>query len=164
MTQSSNSGVERKRSLAETVEAAMRFEYNAHRFYGSLKAIMGEAACELAGKLADEKFRNSMLLRDLADSAHARDHHEDMLPIPLSDRRFSGFTQIPVINDQPNCRDLLTFALGRERAAADQYAALAQNMPIGPIRDMFQRLADDEMRHAQELEKLDPNTVRKTSS
>lgn len=160
MSQSGYQG-ESQRSLGEVVDAVVRFESNAHRFYGSLKAVMGEAVCELAARLAEEKLRNSLLLRDLADSAHAHDHFHDMITVPLSDRRFAGFIQVPVVNDQPNCRALLIFALGRERAAADQYAALAQSAPIGPIRDIFRRMADDEMRHTQELEKLDHDVVRR---
>ena len=150
-----------QRSLADLIETAMRFELNGHRFYGSLKVVMGEAVCALAATLADEKFRNTLQLRDLVDSAHARDHFQDLIDIPISDRRYASFVQTPVVNDQPNCRALLIFALGREKAAADQYAALAQTMPIGPIRDMFQRLADDEMRHAQELEKFNLDVARR---
>ena len=51
-------------------------------------------------------------------------------------------------------RQWLQYALGREHAAMEQYRELAQSTQPGPIRQLFEFLADEETQHKAELEKL----------
>ena len=48
----------------------------------------------------------------------------------------------------------MQYAMGREHAAMEQYSALAEEVPDGPIRELFRYLAQEELTHKAELEKL----------
>ncbi len=77
-----------------------------------------------------------------------------MVATPASDSRFSDAIQLPELGEAPDDQEVLQYALGREQAAMEQYRSLAESTAPGPIKDLFNFLADEETQHKTELEKL----------
>jgi rubrerythrin len=61
---------------------------------------------------------------------------------------------VPDLGKNPDDQTVLQYALMREQAAMEQYTALAESTPSGPIQDLFQFLANEETKHKNELEAI----------
>jgi rubrerythrin len=75
------------------------------------------------------------------------------VPTSNSTYPFADYVHLLELGDFPDDQSLLQYAMGREQAAMEQYGALARETPEGPIRELFQYLADEELSHKAELEK-----------
>jgi hypothetical protein len=71
-----------------------------------------------------------------------------------NERKFYDFIQQPDLGDKPDDQDVLRYALGREQAAMEQYDALANEVPPGPVAQLFRYLANEELENKRELEKM----------
>jgi len=78
---------------------------------------------------------------------------------PASDRKFSDCVHLPDLGEAPDDQSVLQYALMREHAAMEQYRALALETPAGPLKDLFQYLANEETKHKNELEAVYYETV-----
>ena len=140
-------------SLQEILRTAMLFEHSAWQFYDSLRDRVGKPLRELVQDLVEEEQRHYHLFESLSRSADVHTHINDMIRTPPSDHRFSDFIQVPDLGELPDDQSILQYAMGREQAAMEQYGTLARETPPGPIRDLFQYLAQEELRHKGDLEK-----------
>ena len=143
-----------KQTLDEILETAMSFERIARDFYAELCGKVSKPLRGLVQELADEEARHYELFQELRQRADIQQYVGDKIDTPASDHRFSDYIQLPDLGPQPNDQDVLRYALGREQAAMEQYAALSKDVPPGPIADLFSFLANEELQHKQELEKL----------
>lgn len=141
------------KSLGEILETAMGFERTARDFYASLEGRVSKPIRELVRELAAEEQRHYDMFAALRGDADVAGQLLQLIKVPASDHKFSNFVQLPQLGDTPDDQAILQYALGREHAAAEQYGALAQTAPTGPLRDLFRFLADEELRHKGELEK-----------
>jgi rubrerythrin len=66
---------------------------------------------------------------------------------------------IPDLGDNPDDQSVLQYAMGREHLAMTHYRALADSTAAGPIKELFEYLANEEAKHKEELEKLYYETV-----
>jgi hypothetical protein len=87
-----------------------------------------------------------------------RDDLEQQLKVeierPVNDHKFSDCVHLPDLGVSPDDQAVLQYALMREHAAMEQYHALAESTPPGPIHDLFLFLANEETKHKNELEKI----------
>jgi len=143
-----------KRTLEEIIETAMSFERIARDFYADLCDKVSKPLRGLVQELADEEARHYELFKELRERKDIQQYIGEKIDTPASDHRFSDYIQLPKLGPQPNDQDVLRYALGREQAAMEQYFALSKEVPAGPIADLFQFLANEELEHKQELEKL----------
>lgn len=79
---------------------------------------------------------------------------------PPNNYKFSDFIRLPDLGDKPDDQNVLRYALGREQAAMEQYDALANEVPPGPVVQLFRYLANEELEHKRELEKMYYEIVR----
>jgi rubrerythrin len=142
-----------KQSLGEILETAMSFEKTARDFYAALVDRVSKPTRSLVQELAEEEVRHYELFRDLAGRADVAERIREDIRTPPSDHKFSDYIQTPRLEDFPDEQSILQYALGREQAAMEQYAALAAETPEGPIRELFRFLAQEELKHKGELEK-----------
>ena len=140
-------------TLGEILNTAMSFENSAREFYRALVTKVSKPLRSLVEELAAEEARHYKLFDELSWHPHVRDHISDLIKTPENDHRFSDYIFLPELGDQPDEQDVLQYALGREHAAMEQYTALAAETPPGPARDLFQFLAQEELKHKAELEK-----------
>ena len=143
-----------KKSLDEILETAMSFEKIARDFYQDLCDKVSKPLRSLVQELAEEEEEHYNLFKDLRERDDIQQHISEKIEIPPSDHQFSDYIHLPSLGEKPDDQDVLRYALGREQAAMEQYAALAENTPPGPIADLFQFLANEEMEHKKELEKI----------
>jgi len=143
-----------KKSLDEILETAMGFERIARDFYQDLCDKVSKPLRSLVQELAEEEEEHYNLFKNLREREDIKQYIGEKIETPPSDHQFSDFIHLPDLGEKPDDQDVLRYALGREQAAMEQYAALAQNVPPGPIADLFKFLAYEEMEHKKELEKI----------
>ena len=141
-------------TLDEILETAMGFEKTARDFYTDLIDKVSIPLRGLVQELADEEADHYELFRVLRESENLQEQISVKIQTPPSDHRFSNYIQLPDLGDNPNDQDVLRYALGREQAAMEQYASLAEDAPPGPAADLFKFLANEELQHKLELERL----------
>lgn len=142
------------RTLGEILETAIAFEQAAQHYFEALRQKVTKPLRSLVADLANEEFRHYQMFRALAEREHVHDHIRDLIAVPVSDHKFSNYIHTLELGESPDDQAILQYALGREQTAHEHYAALAETTPIGPIRDLFRYLADEELRHKGELEKM----------
>jgi len=148
-----------KVSLKEILEVAIEFEQTARDFYAALIPKVGKNIRYLVEELAEEEQEHYDLFSKMA----ARDDLEQQLKSeierPVNDHKFSDCVHLPDLGEAPDDQAVLQYALMREHAAMEQYHALANSTPPGPIHDLFLFLANEETKHKNELEKIYYETV-----
>jgi len=143
-----------KQSLDEILETAIGFEQTARDFYTDLTDRVSKPLRGLVQELADEEAEHYKLFMQLRERRDIQQYINEKIKTPPSDHQFSDYVQLPDLGEQPTDQDVLLYALGREQAAMEQYSALADEVPSGPVADLFRFLAQEELEHKKELEKL----------
>lgn len=151
-----HSGYERlqkTQTIAEILQTAMSFEKSAHEFYSALVHKVSKPMRALVQELADEEALHLQMFQELHDNPVVHEYVSERICSPANDHRFSDYIHLPDLDDSPDDQGILQYALGREHAAMEQYSALAQEVPAGPLQDVFRFLAQEELEHKKELEK-----------
>lgn len=143
-----------KKSLSEILDVATEFERTARDFYAGLAPRVSKQMRYLVEELAEEEQRHYELFVELRARPGLEDQIAEMIETPASDGQFSDSVQLPDLGENPDDQAVLQYALGREQKAIEQYSALAETSPPGPVRELFVFLADEETQHKNELEKL----------
>jgi len=145
--------LKRLQSIEQILETAMSFEQTARDFYTSLLDKVSKPLRYLVQELAEEEQRHYDLFLELKSNPELQQYINERIATPSSDHRFSDYIQAPALGDKPDDQSILQYALGREHAAMEQYAALAEEVPEGLLKTMFTFLAQEELEHKKELEK-----------
>jgi len=143
-----------RKTLGEILEVAASFEASARDFYTGLIPRVSKRIRYLVEELAAEEARHYDLFSDLAARGDIAEQLRARVEAPASDTRFSDCIQIPELGAEPDDQAILQYALGREQAAMEQYRSLAGSVEPGPVRELFEFLAEEETRHKAELEKI----------
>ena len=156
------SGYERirsKTSLKEILEVATSFEASARDFYTDLIPKVSKNFRWLVEELAEEEQGHYDLFAKLAQRADLQDAIQAEVERPVTDGRFADAVMTPDLGERPDDQAVLQYAMGREHLAMTHYRALADSTAPGPIKELFQYLANEETKHKEELEKLYYETV-----
>lgn len=143
-----------KTSLKEILEVATEFERTARDFYSDMVPKVSKKLRYLLVELAEEEQRHYDLFSELAERQDIGEQVKELVDVPASDGRFSDCIHLPELGEKPDDQAVLQYALMREHAAMEQYTALAQINQDGPIKELFEFLANEETKHKVELEKL----------
>jgi rubrerythrin len=153
-----------KKTLKEILEVASSFEESARDFYLGLIPKVGKNFRWLVEELAREEQSHYDLFAALVARDDLAEQISAELETPVTDGRFSDCIHLPDLGERPDDQAVLQYAMGREHVAMEHYRALAQSTEPGPIRELFEYLANEETKHKQELEKLYYQTVYSDSS
>ncbi|MEJ2621945.1 MAG: ferritin family protein [Candidatus Thiodiazotropha sp.] len=148
-----------KKSLAEILEVAIEFERTARDFYTELIPKVSKQIRYLVEELAEEEQHHFDLFSELKNRSDLEQQVQSLVEIPASDKKFSDAILLPELGDKPDDQSVLQYALGREHTAMEQYHALAASTQEGPIKELFQFLANEETQHKNQLEKVYYETV-----
>lgn len=162
MTEGHKSGYQRlqsKKTLGEILEVAIEFEKTARDFYTALIPKVSKQIRYLVEELAQEEQQHYDLFSQLKTRPDLEQQVSALVEVPASDKRFSDAILLPDLGEKPDDQAVLQYALGREHAAMEQYRSLAENTAEGPIRDLFEYLANEETLHKNQLEKLYYETI-----
>ncbi len=143
-----------QKTLKEILETAISFEGTARDFYSGLIPKVSKNLRWLVEELAEEEQRHFDLFNKLAQRNDLEQPVSALVDTPASDAKFSDCVHLPDLGEKPDDQAVLQYALGREHAAMEQYRSLAGSTEPGPIKQLFEYLADEETRHKVELEKL----------
>lgn len=157
--QSSYERIKSKASLREILEVACSFEESARDFYRDLAPKVSKSLRWLAEELAREEQRHFDLLSGLAARPDIADQLKGEVRIPATNTKFSDAVHLPNLGPKPDDQAVLQYAMGREHIAMEHYRSLADSSEPGPIRDLFEFLANEETQHKAELEKLYYETI-----
>ncbi len=142
-----------KKTLAEILQVATEFERKACQFYSALIPKVRKHIRYLVEELAAEEKAHYERFQRLAEDPEVQQQIQARIQAPVEDHRFSDYIHLPEFGENPDDQAILQYALGREDAAMKQYRELAHSVPEGPIRQLFDFLADEETQHKRELEK-----------
>jgi rubrerythrin len=157
MTEGTGAGYQRiqsKKTLREILEVATSFEQSARDFYTALIPKVSKNIRWLVEELAHEEQQHFDLFSELGARPDIEQYVRQEVDTPASDRKFSDCIHAPDLGEHPDDQAVLQYALGREHAAMEQYHALAGSAEAGPVRELFEFLANEETKHKNELEKL----------
>jgi rubrerythrin len=157
MREGEGSGYERikaQKTLREILEVATSFEQSARDFYTALAPKVSKNLRWLVQELAEEEQRHYDLFTRLATRKNLERQVATLVDVPASDGQFSDCIHLPDLGERPDDQAVLQYAMGREHAAMEQYRSLAVSTEAGPIKELFEFLANEETKHKAELEKL----------
>lgn len=146
-------------SIEHILVTAMSFEKTARDFYTALLDKVSKPLRYLVQELAEEEQRHYELFLELKSNPALEQYIHQRISTPKCDHHFSDYIQMPELGDNPDDQSILQYALGREHAAMEQYASLAEEVPDGLLKATFTFLAQEELEHKKELEKLYYQTV-----
>jgi rubrerythrin len=151
--------IQSKKTLKEILEVASSFEESARNFYSDLIPKVGKNVRWVVEELAQEEQQHYDLLKTLATRGDIVEQIQAEIATPVSDGRFSDAVHIPDLGERPDDQAVLQYAMGREHLAMEHYRNLADGTQPGPIKDLFEYLANEETKHKAELEKVYYETV-----
>jgi len=162
MEEGKPSSYERIRSmttLEDVLEVATSFEESARNFYTDLIPKVSKRFRWLVEELANEEQGHYDLFTNLAARPDIEDQIKAEVERPVTDGKFADAVMTPDLGDEPDDQSVLQYAMGREHLAMTHYRSLADSTPEGPIKELFEYLANEEAKHKEELEKLYYETV-----
>jgi len=162
MEEGKPSSYERIRSmttLEDVLEVATSFEESARNFYTNLIPKVSKRFRWLVEELANEEQGHYDLFTNLAARPDIEDQIKAEVERPVTDGKFADAVMTPDLGDEPDDQSVLQYAMGREHLAMTHYRSLADSTPEGPIKELFEYLANEEAKHKEELEKLYYETV-----
>ena len=162
MTEGHSKSYERiksKKTLEEILEVATSFEEAARDFYTDLTPKVSKNFRWLVDELAKEEQGHYDLLTNLRKRTDIAEQIKAEVRTPVTDGKFSDAVHVPDLGDKPDDQTVLQFAMGREHLAMNHYRELADSTEAGPIKDLFDYLANEEAKHKEDLEKLYYETV-----
>jgi rubrerythrin len=133
------------------LQAAIRFEWNAHHFYAELIDRVHLELAPLVAELANEEREHHKRLVDLLESEDFMEQLHEQVALPQTSARFESLIDNPELPAEPKDDDILALALAREEAAADHYARLAEDTTYPAMREAFAYLRDEEISHVAQL-------------
>ncbi len=151
--------IKSKKSLAEILEVATSFEEAARDFYTDLIPKVSKNFRWLVEELANEEQGHYDLFTNLRSRDDISEQIRAEVRTPVTDGKFSDAIHIPDLGDAPDDQEVLQYAMGREHLAMQHYRELADSTDPGPIKELFEYLANEEAKHKEELEKLYYETV-----
>jgi rubrerythrin len=157
--ESSYERIKSKTSLKEILEVACSFEESARNFYRDLTPRVSKNIRWLAEELAAEEQRHYDLLSTLSARPDIAEQIKAEVRTPATNTKFSDAVHLPDLGPKPDDQAVLQYAMGREHVAMEHYRSLAESTDPGPIKELFEFLANEETQHKAELEKLYYETV-----
>ena len=151
--------IKSKTSLKEILAVACSFEEAARNFYRDLTPKVSKNIRWLAEELATEEQRHYDLLSGLAAREDVAEQIKAEVRTPATNTKFSDAVHLPDLGPKPDDQAVLQYAMGREHLAMEHYRSLADSTDPGPIKELFEFLANEETQHKSELEKLYYETV-----
>jgi rubrerythrin len=143
-----------KTTVQEILAVASGFEAGARDFYLALIPKVSKRIRYLVEELAAEEQAHYELFSALALRTDISAQLSLEITRTATDSKFSDCLHLPELGEHPDDQAVLQYAMGREHAAMLHYGELAQTAPEGPIRVLFQYLANEETRHKLDLEKI----------
>lgn len=144
-------------TLESLIEIAIKNEEEAYASYMDLYGIVADKTAKDTLKfLAEEEKQHKAYLLKYRDGGF----RENALPMNAPvDYKIAEQTDKPEIKRDVSTKEVYLIAANKELNAYQFYQNLANMHPEGDVKDMLQRMAQQELRHKEKVEYLYSNTA-----
>lgn len=144
-------------SLDQVLEAAIRREEEAYRFYRELEGHVRDAAArEAIDWIAREERAHRAFLVNYRDGKFGPGALRLSEPVAY---HIAEYQKEPEITTDMAGQEVYLVAAHRELRSHQFYTELAAMHPQGELRGVLQRMASEELRHKEKMEYLYANTA-----
>jgi len=148
--------MEEKR-FGDYINIAIEREEEAYEFYMDLTTrIEDKAAKDTLTLLADEEKKHKQFLINYRDGNYGASALRMNDPI---DYKIAEHLEQPDIIKDMTSADVYLVAAHREQNSYKFYSSLAELHPEGELRDLFKKIAREELRHKEKVEYLYSNAA-----
>ncbi|HPC47122.1 MAG TPA: ferritin family protein [Deltaproteobacteria bacterium] len=148
--------MEQKR-LGDYIDIAIQREEEAYQFYTELSGrVADRSAKDALELLAGEEKKHKAFLVTYRDGGYAKDALRMNAPI---DYKIAQHMDRPDIQADMSSKDVFLIAAHRELNSYNFYTGLAELHPEGELREIFLKMASEELRHKEKAEYLYANAA-----
>lgn len=148
--------MEQKR-LGHYIDIAIQREEEAYAFYTELsRKVLDKAAKDALELLAGEEKKHKAFLEAYRDGGYTKDALRMSDPI---DYKIAQHMEKPDLDKDMTSKDVFLVAAHRELNSYNFYKGLAELHPEGELKDVFLRMASEELRHKEKVEYLYANAA-----
>jgi len=150
--------VKKDASIETVLEFAIERENAAHKFYIDLSGRMSDlGAREAIGFLAKEEMKHREFLERYLRGEVQQGSMQ--LAHVVDYRIVEHMTEEPAPKGPLSPEQAFLVAAKREKASHAFYRALSRIHPQGPVRELLEKMAQEELRHKEKVEYLYANTA-----
>jgi len=136
--------------LSEILKFAIDREIEAAEFYRNLKErISNVPAKTMLDEFEKMELSHADLLKTMDINQVSNYNQQKVNNLKLSD-----YMVEPVLHEESSFQDILVVAMIREEAAAKLYSELSNQAENTNVKNLFLKLADEELKHKLSLETL----------
>jgi len=141
------------RSVERILREAIEGEIDAHRLYSNaVELVRAEHVKEILRQLAQEELGHQAALEKmLANPGQMRWRVRKLQATPVEDYGVGDHLVVKPLGPDATFQDVCIFASKKEQASYLMYSHLAQQND-GEVRDLFEAMAKDELRHKNLVE------------
>lgn len=146
-----------ERKLGDYIDIAIQREIEAQEFYLGLMAKVADPQAKDALKLlASEEKKHEAFLVKYRDGGYPADGLRLNKPI---DYKVAEHMDRPDIQKDMQSKDVFLIAAHRELNSYNFYMGLADLHPEGELREIFRKMASEELKHKEKVEYLYANAA-----
>jgi len=145
------------KDLSAVLDMAISKEIEAQAFYKDLQGRVSDAEAKQALQFmaAEEKKHEEFLVKYKTSGMGSESSKQNQ----VVDYKIAEHLEKPDISGKMDSKDVYLVAAHRELNSYNFYKELAGMHPKGEIRDMFLKMANEEMKHKEKVEYLYSNTA-----
>jgi rubrerythrin len=145
------------KTVKTILEMAIEKEREAHEFYMDLYNLVSDTVAKDALIfLAGEETKHEEFLRGYLQGAYGA----DALPLDeVVDYEIAQYLEMPDIKKGMEAKDVYLVAAHRELNSYNFYQNLAHIHPDGEVKELFLKMANQELKHKEKVEYLYSNTA-----
>ena len=148
--------MEEKR-LGDYIDIAIQREEEAHAFYMDLlERLHDKAAKDALGLLAQEEIKHKKFLEDYRNGGYGSDTLRMNEPL---DYKIAEHLEQPDVKQDMESKDVYLIAAHRELNSYNFYSGIAELHPDGQLREIFRKMASEELKHKEKVEYLYSNVA-----
>jgi rubrerythrin len=146
-----------QRKLGDYIDIAIQREEEAYAFYMDLLArVLDESAKDALKLLANEEKKHKAFLESYRDGGFGENALRLSHPI---DYKVAEHMDKPDIEKDIKSMDVFLIAAHRELNSYNFYMGLAGIHPEGELKEIFRKMASEELNHKEKVEYLYANTA-----
>jgi len=145
------------KTVSEVIDKAIQREEEAYRFYMELyDQIDDKSAKDTLEWVAGEEKKHKAFLVDYREGKYGS---KTLRMSDVVHYKIAEYQEDPEIAKDMKREDVFLVASHRESRSYQFYSELAEMHPRGEVRDMLDRMANEELKHKEKMEYLYANTA-----
>ena len=136
--------------LKNILERAIQSEEHSYNLYTHLAGrVERPETKKLLEGLAEQELRH----KEMLESVDLREL-TSLEPAKIEDQKLAEFLEPTPIDSNASIQDIVLFAMKKEQSAYEFYQRMSEFSPSASVKGLFERLAEEELKHKNNLETL----------